>query len=206
MWIWALALIFNVLARVFGNDLEIGGTFRKNIRLKFTFPSVFTVKMWIWALALIFNILARFWKWSWNWWNIQKNIRLKFTFPSVFTVKMWIWALALIFNVLARAFGNDLEIGGTFRKPSDKNSHFHRYLRWKCEFGLWLSFSMFWLGFLEMILKLGDIQKNIRLKFTFPSVFTVKMWIWALALIFNVLARVFGNDLEIGGTFRKTSD
>ena len=33
------------------------------------------------------------------------------------------------FNVLARAFGNDLEIGGTFRKPLDKNSHFHWYLR-----------------------------------------------------------------------------
>ena len=30
-------------------------------------------------------------------------------------------------------------------------------------------------GFLEMILKLVGHSENIRLKFTFPSVFTVKM-------------------------------
>ena len=52
-------------------------------RLKFTFPSVFTMKMWIWVqgCSLVFQIFLKF-----------DESRLKFTFPSVFTMKMWILA------------------------------------------------------------------------------------------------------------------
>ena len=67
--------------------------------------------------------------------------------------------LALIFNVLARVFGNDLEIGGTFRKHQIKIHIFVVNTD-----GLWLSFSIFWLGFLEMILKLVEHSEKHQIK------------------------------------------